>query len=164
MLAAADDLRPLYRVIKILGAAAIAILALGLVEFLAFEPLGQHSGLSARVEGVFRYDPAAHQTSGADSSRFSATEDFAAVIDWSSLPSSTVAGASWSNSLGTVVGGVGPKSAGQMTEADRTVPVKVPSGLTRNIPGQYLFVVERFRSGQPVEVLARRLVLVRRGT
>jgi len=60
------------------------------------------------------------------------------------------------------VGQVGPKPAGQMTDTDRVVPVKVPSGLTRNIPGEYIFVAERFRSGQPVEVLARRFVLVRR--
>lgn len=164
MLAVADDLGPLYRAIRLLGAAAVLILALGLVDYLAFEPLGQHSGLSARIQGVYHYDPSTNQTGGADHSRFSATEDFAAVVDWSSLPAGVVVGAGWSNALGTEVGGVGPKPAGQMTDQDRTVPVKVPHGLTRSIPGRYLFVVERFRGGQPVEVLARRQVLVRTAT
>jgi hypothetical protein len=30
------------------------------------------------------------------------------------------------------------------------------------LPGHYLFVVERYSRGQPVEVLGRRIVLVRR--
>jgi hypothetical protein len=42
------------------------------------------------------------------------------------------------------------------------VPVETPEGEQANLPGDYLFVVERFSHGQPVEVLARRIVLVRR--
>jgi len=42
------------------------------------------------------------------------------------------------------------------------VPVKVPQGLHHNLPGHYTFVVERLQGGVPVEVLARRLVLVER--
>jgi hypothetical protein len=42
------------------------------------------------------------------------------------------------------------------------VPVALPAGLRQNIPGTYLFVVERISRGQPVEVLARRLVVVER--
>jgi hypothetical protein len=42
------------------------------------------------------------------------------------------------------------------------VRVNVPRGLKTNIPGEYVFVVERVAHGQPVEVLARRLVLVTR--
>lgn len=161
MTGAADEIRPLYRAMLILGAVAIVILGLGLVEFFAFEPLGQHSGISVRIAGVYHYDPATRETSGPDRSKFSATEDLAAVVDWSSLPATVVVGATWINSLGETVGQVGPKSAGQMTDSDRVVPVKVPPGLTRNIPGEYIFVVERYQAGQPVEVLARRFILVR---
>jgi hypothetical protein len=159
---AVDEIRPLYRAMLILGVVAIVILGLGLVEFFAFEPLGEHSGITVHVTGVFHYDPTNKETSGPDRSKFAATEDFAAVVDWSTVPSSVVVGATWLNSLGETVGHVGPKPANQLTEADRVVPVKVPSGLTRNLPGEYIFVAERFRSGQPVEVLARRFVLVRR--
>ena len=46
--------------------------------------------------------------------------------------------------------------------AENAVPVALPQGLTQNIPGTYIFVVERISRGQPVEVLARRLVEVER--
>lgn len=158
----ADDLRPLFRTVVALGIAGLVILAVGLVEFFAFEPLGQHTGVKARVVGVFRYDPDSRQTSGPSSARFAADQDFAAVVDWSSVPGDTLVGAHWFNSLGSDVGGIDPRPASAMTDADRSVPVKVPEGFHANIPGEYLFVVERFRDGQPVEVLARRLVLVKR--
>lgn len=162
MVGALDEIRPLSRAMLILGAVAIVILGLGLVEFFAFEPLGEHSGITVHVVGVFHYDLTTKETSGSDRVKFAATEDFAAVVDWSTVPGAVVVGATWINGLGETVGQLGPKPASQMTDADRVVPVKVPPGLTRNIPGEYIFVVERFRSGQPVEVLARRFILVRR--
>ena len=158
----ADDLRPLYRTMLALGAAAALILALGLVDFLVFEPLGQHTGTAVTVSGVFAYDPSTHQTTGKSGDRYDASQPFAAVVDWASVPPGTTVGARWFNSLGSAVGGVGPRPAGAMTDADRTVPVEVPQGFHANIPGEYLFVVERFSRGQPVEVLARRFVLVKR--
>jgi hypothetical protein len=42
------------------------------------------------------------------------------------------------------------------------VPVIVPPTYKHNLPGIYTFVVERFSGGVPVEVLARRIVLVER--
>jgi hypothetical protein len=162
VIGAADEIRPLYRAMLILGAVAVVILALGLFQFFAFEPQGQHSGITVKVVGVFHYDPRTKETSGPDRAKFSATEDFAAVVDWSAVPGTAVVGAIWLNSLGQTVGRVGPKPGSQLTDADRIVPVKVPAGLTRNIPGEYILVVERFKGGQPVEVLARRFVLVRR--
>lgn len=157
-----DDMRLLYRTVVTVGVLAILILGVGLVDFLAFEPVGEHTGATASIVGVFHYDPSTKQTSGPDTTRFTAGDDFAAVVDWSSVSGSSVVGARWYNSLGTEVGGVGPMPASSMADADRIVPVKVPQGFHDNIPGEYLFVVERFRGGQPVEVLARRLVLVRR--
>jgi len=55
---------------------------------------------------------------------------------------------------------VGPGRA--ETLGDKAVPVALPAGLRENIPGPYLFVVERISRGQPVEVLARRLIVVDR--
>ena len=40
------------------------------------------------------------------------------------------------------------------------IPVAAPAPFNRNLPGRYIFVVERLDNGVPVEVLARRLVLV----
>jgi hypothetical protein len=40
--------------------------------------------------------------------------------------------------------------------------VTVPAGLDKNLPGTYLFVVERVVHGQAVEVLGREFVRVER--
>ncbi len=158
---AADEIRPLYRAVVVLGVAAIVILSAGLVEFFHFEPLGQRTGTAVRLRGVFAYDPASGRVSGPDRSQFTIDQDFAAVVDWGSLPPGLVVGARWYNGFGTVVGSAGPRPAGQLV-GHEIVPVKVPPGLSRNLPGEYVFVVERYRGGQPVEVLARRFVMVRR--
>jgi hypothetical protein len=58
-----------------------------------------------------------------------------------------------------VVAQVGPGNPTQLAN-QTVVPVAVPAGLKYNLPGQYIFVVERISGGVPVEVLARRIVLV----
>lgn len=161
-MSSSDDLRPLYRAMLLLGGMAVVILALGIVDFLAFEPLGQHTDTRVGISGIYAYDPATRATSGPPATRFAAGQDFAAVIDWSTAPAGAVLGARWSNSLGTAVGEVAPRRAGAMTERERLLPVKVPPGFHRNLPGEYVLVVERYRGNQPVEVVARRLVLVKR--
>ena len=155
-----DEIRPLYLTMLTLGVLALVILAAGLVDFFAFEPLGQHTGSHATVIGVFRYDPASGQVTGPDSQRFTLDEAFAAEIDWTSLPPTMEVAARWFNTLGTTVGGVGPAPAGQLVDHS-IVPVKISQGFRHNVPGDYDFVVERYQNGQPVEVLARRLVYVR---
>jgi len=82
------------------------------------------------------------------------------VVDWSSIAVGTQVAARWFNSFGEVVGQVGPDRVESIGQA--TVPVALPPGLRQNIPGTYLFVVERISRGQPVEVLARRLIVVER--
>ena len=159
--AAADDLRPLYRTILALGALALGILLLGAIEFVYFEPLGQRTSNQARIEGVFVYDPQTRQTAGEDKQSFSREQDFAAVVDWQSLPPDLLVGARWFDSFGDVVGTVGPAPAGRLA-GQEVVPVGVPEGEERNLPGHYLFVVERYRNDQPVEVIGRRIVLVQR--
>ena len=156
-----DEILPLYRAIRLVGLMGLLILAAGLIEFLSFEPPGQATGTTARIEGVYAYDPASQATSGRPQQRFSRDQPFAAVVDWDTVPAGTTVAARWFDSFGEVVGGAGPRAAAEMP-AGRPIPVALPSGLDRNIPGTYLFVVERISRGQAVEVLARRLVEVAR--
>ena len=159
--AGADDVRPLYRTILALGAVALGILLLGGIEFVYFEPLGERTSNQVRIEGVFVYDPQTKQTRGADKDSFSRDQDLAAVVDWSSLPPDLVVGANWYDSFGDVVGSAGPAPARELA-GQEVVPVAAHSGQERNLPGHYLFVVERYENGQPVEVLGRRIALVKR--
>jgi hypothetical protein len=158
--AAPDEILPLYRAIKLVGVLAIVIFAAGIVEFISFEPPGQSTGAVARITGIYAYDPVAKTVSGPPVERFARSQPFAAVVDWSSISAGTPVAARWFNSFGEVVGQVGPAHA--ETIGDTAVPVALPPGLRQNIPGTYLFVVERISRGQPVEVLARRLIVVER--
>jgi hypothetical protein len=157
---APDEILPLYRAIKLVGVLAVVIFAAGIVEFISFEPPGQSTGTVARITGVYSYDPSARTVSGGPAERFPRDQPFAATVDWSSIPAPTIVAARWFNSFGEVVGQVGPSAAAEMP--DRPIPVALPPGLKQNIPGTYLFVVERISRGQPVEVLARRLIVVER--
>ena len=150
------------RAIGALGITALVILAIGMGEFLYFEPLGETTGTHARVRGVYAYDPASGKVVGDDSSSFDRTQPFAAVVDWESLPPEMLVTARWYNGLGVQVGQVPNSPAGNLVGTP-LVRVEVPRGLKTNIPGEYVFVVERVARGQPVEVLARRLILVTRG-
>jgi hypothetical protein len=158
--AADDEIAPLYRAIKLVGGLAIVIFLAGALEFLSFEPPGQATGTVARIQGVYAYNPETRSVNGASAEHFARSQPFAAIVDWSSIPAGTDVAARWFDSFGEVVGQAGPGSAGSMTEA--VVPVALPLGLKQNIPGTYLFVVERISRGQPVEVLARRLIEVDR--
>ena len=155
-----DQVRTLYRTLLVYAAVSILIIVAGLVEFVYFEPPGQHSGMKVAIVGVFKYDPATNTTMGPDRNSFARTELFAAVVDWSSLPKDVVVDARWYDTFGAVVGKVGPGSPVQLTD-QTTIPV-VHAGLKYNLPGQYIFVVDRLENGIPVEVLARRIVLVER--
>jgi hypothetical protein len=86
---------------------------------------------------------------------------FAAVVDWSSLPKNIVVDARWYDAFGNVVGSVGPATPDQLA-SQTIVPVKVPPGFQHNLPGHYIFVVERYEGGVPVEVIGRRVILVER--
>jgi hypothetical protein len=156
-----DQLQTLYRTLLVFATVAVVILAVGLVEFVYFEPPGQATGVKARIVGVYRYDASTGSTVGPDSSSFARTEVFAGVVDWSGLPPDLSIDARWYDTFGNVVGRVGPSTPAQLGPRS-TVPVTVPQGLHHNLPGHYTFVVERLQGGLPVEVLARRIVLVER--
>lgn len=156
-----DQTRTLYRTLLVFATISVLILVIGLVEFVYFEPPGQTSGAKAHIVGVFDYDPTSHATSGPDESQFPRTQQFAAVVDWSSLPSNLTVDARWYDAFGDVVGHVGPDTPDQLA-GHSTVPIVVPTGYHHSLPGRYLFVVERFEGSVPVEVLARRIILVQR--
>ncbi len=156
-----DPVVTLYRTLLVYGLAALVILTAGLVEFLHFEPFGETASVRAHIVGVYLYDPATGQTSGADRSTFARAEQFAAVVDWSGLPDSFTVQAVWYDSFGNIVGQAGPGKPTDLN-ARRTIPAEKPSGLKYHLPGEYIFAVEKVDGGQPVEVLARRLVEVER--
>ena len=156
MLQARNEILPLYRTIVIVGIVALLIFFVGGMEFFLFEPVGQHTGLQARIEGVHYYQNG--HVDGGSRNQYLRDEPFAAVVDWSSLPPEVEVTARWFNGFGEVVGSVPSQAAGKMPPDP--VPVRVPNGLDKNLPGTYLFVVERVVHGQPVEVLGRRFVRV----
>lgn len=153
-----DPVLPLYRGILILGAVGLVILALGLAEFLVFEPPGQTTGLKASVTGVYAYDPTSGRTQDGDQKSFIRGQPFAATVDWTGLPADGSFGARWFDAFQAPAGGVGP---GAPSALPGVVPVKLPEGMKVNLPGTYMFVVERYSGGQPVEVIARRQVVVK---
>jgi hypothetical protein len=157
-----DDFRPLYRTMVSLGTVAILILALGFLFFLHFAPPGQGTGLRARVQGVYAYDPSTKRLHGAPSTTFPPDQPFAARVDWSSLPTTVTVGAHWYNSLEQEIGGVGPASAGALARRGTPVVQTLPQGGAENLPGDYTMVVARYSNGQAVELLARTSVLVER--
>ena len=156
-----DQLRVLYRTLLVFATVGTVILAIGLVEFVYFERPGEASGVKAHIVGVFAYDPATKQVNGPDRSEFPRPGQFAAVVDWSSLPANLLLDARWYDSFGSLEGEVGPGTASDLTN-DRVIPVQVPPGFRYVLPGRYTFVVERIEGGVPVEVLGRRFVVVDR--
>jgi hypothetical protein len=156
-----DQLNVLYRTLLWFATVGALILAIGLVEFVYFERPGEASGIKAHIVGVFEYDPTAQQVKGPDRSEFPRSGQFAAVVDWSSLPARLEVDARWYDSFGSLEGEVGPAKASDLA-SDNIIPVQVPPGFRYVLPGRYTFVVERIESGVPVEVLGRRFVVVDR--
>jgi hypothetical protein len=156
-----DQLRTLYRTLLLFATVGVVILAVGLLEFVHFEPPGQTSGITAHIVGVFEYDPSTGTTVGPDKTQFARTDQIAAVVDWSSIPANLIVDARWYDGFGDIVGRVGPGSPAELSQ-HTIVPIVVPSGLHHSLPGHYTFVVERFQGGMPVEVIGRRIILVER--
>ena len=156
-----DQLRVLYRTLLVFATVGVVILGIGFVQFVYFERPGEETGVKARIVGVYRFDPTTQKTVDADRSEFGRSDEFAAVVDWSSVPANLVVDARWYDTFGSMRGAVGPARAGDLT-SESTIPVEVPEGFRFVLPGRYTFVVERFEGGVAVEVLARRFVLVDR--
>ena len=75
---APDETRPVFRLLVALGVAGIVILAVGLAQFVHFEPPGQRSGLAARITGIFDYDVKTGKIFGPAKDHFRTNEPFAA--------------------------------------------------------------------------------------
>ena len=154
----ADETRPVFRLLVGLGVAGVVILAVGLAQFIHFEPSGQHTGLAVRITGVYGFDRRTDSAIGPNRDHFRTNEPFAAGVDWSGLPPAAVVGAAWfSGGFSLTAGGVGPAPAGTLGQRS-VVPVNFGAG--RFPAGRYEFVVERFAGGVAVEVLARTTVVV----
>jgi hypothetical protein len=156
-----DQLRVLYRTLLVFATVGLLILATGLVEFAYFEPPGQTTGARAHIAGIFKYDPATKETVGPDRSEFARDEQFAAVVDWSTIPANLTVAARWYDSFGSIDGQVGPGTPPSLAN-NSVISVVVPQGYHYVLPGTYTFVVERLKDGVPVEVLGRRFVVVDR--
>ena len=157
-----DQLRVLYRTLLVFATVGVVILCIGLVQFVYFERPGEGTGVKARIAGVFAYDATTKKTFGPDRSEFARADDFAAVVDWSSVPAGLVVDARWYDTFGSMRGGAGPGHPADLA-SESTIPVEVPPDLHFVLPGRYTFVVERIDAdGVPVEVLARRFVVVDR--
>lgn len=157
-----DQLRVLYRTLLLFATVGVVILCIGVVQFVYFERPGEETGVKAHVVGVFRYDPTTKTTTGPDRSEFARSDEFAAVVDWASLPANLVVDARWYDTFGSMRGQVGPAHPADL-KPESTIPVEVPPDLHFVLPGRYTFVVERIGTdGVPVEVLGRRFVLVDR--
>ncbi len=156
-----DQLRVLYRTLLVFATVAMLVLGIGLVEFVYFEPPGETSGAKAHIVGVYRYDSQARQVVGGDQTQFPRSGEFAAVVDWSSIPDTLTVDARWYDVFGSLRGSAGPAHPSQLA-GHSVVPVLVPPGYRYVLPGRYTFVVERLEDGMPVEVLGRRFVVVDR--
>ena len=156
-----DQLRILYRTLLVFATVGTIVLCIGLVQFVYFERPGEASGVKANIAGVYQYDPASHKTTGPDRSEFARSDLFAAVVDWSTIPSNLIVDARWYDTFGSMRGEVGPAHPTELTNQS-VIPVEVPEGFHFVLPGRYTFVVERLQDGVPVEVLARRFILVDR--
>ncbi len=155
---APDETRPVFRLLVALGVAGIVILAIGLAQFVYYEPHGQQTGQRVRIAGVYDYDVKTGKTFGPNRDHFRTDEPFAAVVDWSSLPPDLVVGGNWfSGGFALDFGGVGPARAADLAEKS-VVPVNRDG--QRFPAGRYEFVVERYSGGRPVDVLGRQSVLV----
>src|ERR1700720_4790132 len=95
-----DQVQVLYRTLLVFATVAVVILAVGLVEFVYFEPPGQATGAKARIVGVYAYDPSTGNSLGTDRSAFTRTGAFAAVVDWSGLPPDLSVDARWYDAFG----------------------------------------------------------------
>ncbi len=153
------EVRPVFRFIVGLGAAGVVILGVGLLQFINFEPSGQHTGLQARILGFWDYDQKTGTITGDSKDHFKTTEQLAAEVDWTTLPPDLLVGGHWfSGGFALDAGGVGPARARDLI-AKPAVPLRPPSD-RGTPPGRYTFVVERYYRDKPVEVLARASVLV----
>jgi hypothetical protein len=142
----------------VIGAIGAFILLAGFGLFLYYEPIDEQAGnTNARITGIYPYDPASGTRVGNSTARFKPHQVPGAVVDWKSVPGDMVVSAHWYDDHGQVIGGVGAAAAASQPEG--AIPIDVDPQTP--IPaGGYVFVVERYAGGRPVQVLARGAIKV----
>ncbi|MBO0708620.1 MAG: hypothetical protein J2P44_09670 [Candidatus Dormibacteraeota bacterium] len=150
-----------------LTAPYVTLLAVGVVSFLiillAFGQLvqgtvpWQHVSARARIQGVYRYDPATGRATSGPHTRFLKGQSFAARVDWSTLPSRLQVGARWYDDTGEDWGGIQPGTPQQLENGGFSL---VPMVRTDAPPGTYTLDVMRYSAGRPVQVLGSTHVTV----
>ena len=156
------ELRAARVTMLLIGLAGVGVLVAALVAFSYFEPSGQRTGLMATVEGVHPFDVRTHEAASQSERIYNADQPFAALVDWSSVRAGTQVAAIWVDALGSPVGGIGPVAVDQLPRKQLVGTALAEQG-KQNLPGGYVFVVERYSGGRPVEVLARTSVYVQLG-
>ena len=146
----------------LIGAGSVVALGAGLIAFLYYEPTGQRTGLTATVDGVHPFDTKTHEVGSGTGRIYNTDQPFVAVVDWSPVPAGTQVAAIWVDALGSTVGGIGPADVSQLPKRQPVGTALEEQGKP-NLPGGYVFVVERYSGGRPVEVLARTSVYVQQG-
>lgn len=139
-----------------LGAVSVVLLVLGLGNLIVASMPWAHTGLHARVAGIYTYDPSSGTVGSDAATTFPRGQAFAARVDWAALPGNLQVGGAWYAADGSEVGGVGPSTAGDLAARQSPVPMtdaKAP-------PGVYTLFVMHYVGDQPVEVLARKRVRV----
>ena len=125
-----DQVRVLYRTLLVFATVAAVILSLGLIQFVYFERPGEASGIQAHIVGVYQYDPNTGQTTGSDRSQFARSEQFAGVVDWTSIPGKVT----------TIAPSTDPRTR---TVAVKVTPDLTDSGLTDGMLAQVQLTVDR---------------------
>ncbi len=153
-----DGLTAPYVLLLGVGLVSLFIILLAFGQLIQGTAPWQHVDAQARIEGVYRYDPAAGHITSSPQSTFRKGEAFAARVDWGSLPAGLEVGARWYDDSGVDWGGIQPETAGQLAGAG---PSLVPMVRADAPAGVYTVDVMRYSGGRPVQILGRTDVAVK---
>ena len=139
-----------------LGAVSALLLVLGLSNLVTASMPWAHTGLKVQVTGVYPYDKQAHTVGETAGTRFKRGQEFAARVDWASLPQGLEVGGAWYDAQDRLVSGQQPAPAGQLASEQAVVPMTDD----RAVPGRYRLLVMHYADGKPIEILGRQSVRV----
>lgn len=149
--------RRAYALLAVAGLLGTAVLLVGAGQLVLYEVPSHNSGLHAAIEGVYPFDVDRQAVDGPAATEFDAgsVDALAARVTWADLPPTTIVSGDWYDSSGALVARSGPAAAARMH------PIVVAGDDAALSPGAYLFAVERWDGGTPIEVLTKELVRLR---
>jgi hypothetical protein len=147
-----DDLQAPFWTLMALGTVSALLLVLGLSNLITATMPWAHTGLKVQVTGVFPYDPRVHTVTDGAGTSFKRGQEFAAKVDWSSLPRNLEVGGVWYDSQDREVSALAPAPAGQLAAQQAVVPMTDSQAL----PGSYRVLVMHYVDGKPIEILGRK--------